>query len=295
MSRDIRSLLDTLGIPHQSITDPNDGYDGTYEPEQGGCFLHWTGGPSDTAASVVAANHYHYCAGRDGVIYVGGWNVKQGHGGEGRQAPLNIARSSLMTLDDLDHWQCNNAGDDTDSWPNRYFTAVAIDNDGVGEKPTDVQWYAFTGCAAAILVGLGKDTRSLIDHASSTNRKIDVATSPAMPLATWHSDIGYCVDLLTNGPDTMSNDCVSMDVHPSGKGYAQLTEKGYVYVNAEPGSGVRYYGGVSDTDVIAAGHRATSIRWTKDGGGYYITTSDGNCFTVGSAVWYGAAAPDMVA
>ena len=241
---------------------------------------------------MVRGRHYHACVSRDGTCMLGGWNVRQGHGGEGRQAPMQIARAGEMNADDIIAWQGSSIGDDTSSWPNQYGSAVCLDNNGVGETPPDVQYRNWTATVAAFLGALGLHPGHVIDHAASTNRKVDLtAVVPILNPTRWMADIATQHALLTEGPTAVSNHCIAMDVHPRG-GYGQLTEKGYVYLN---GPGVHYHGGLQDwVGITQAGVTCTAFRFTHTGSGYYITTSDGNQHTFGDAAFHGAAAPDMV-
>jgi hypothetical protein len=199
--KDPRPGLDALGVQWEQVVDPDDGYDGTFTPEV--LMLHWTASAagSDVSSHVVVINDYHCCVSRSGVAKLGGWKVRQAHGGKGRVAPIETARRGAMTVDELKAWQLSPVGDDTDSMPNRYGLSVAVDNNGVGEPVPDVQWEAFTATAAVMLDCIDRITAGyLIDHSASTNRKIDLATSPALPVDDWYRDIGHQLDRLHDIP-----------------------------------------------------------------------------------------------
>jgi len=189
-----------------------DGYDGTYEPQ---CvYLHWTASApsSDTAAATVAANDYQCCVARSGLVCLGGWEVRQAHGGKGRTAPIQLARDGQMTVDAIRDWQSSGAPDDTDSWPNRYGVAVSIDNSGVGEIPPDAQYENWCKTAAVMLDAIdATGPGHLIDHASSTNRKIDI--TPIVDLldpARWYATIGDYLTQLRGGPPDQEVDPMPM-------------------------------------------------------------------------------------
>ena len=288
-------LLDRLGVPWSQTTDPAYGYSGSFTPRC--AFGHWSASAagSDTSTDVLWARCYHAAVSRSGVVKLGGWQVRQGHGGEGRTTPMRLAVSGSMSLDALRAWQASGQVDDTSSAPNQYGYGVCLDNNGVGEPVSDVQWYAWCAAMATfVILAGGSSVGSVIDHSASTNRKIDLSGSPAIAVDRWWADIATHLDVLQKGPAAVTNFCVGPPaVHPDGS-YAQVTELGFVYVSPAPGSKARYHGGMQDAANVKAGARCTGIAWTPDGDGYYVNTTDGYCTGFGDAPDYGSAQPDMV-
>lgn len=285
------ALLAQLGVPCEQVTSPTSGYDGTFTPVA--VMAHWNASAagSDTAAATVAGHDYHACVDRAGVVHLGGWKVKQAHGGSGRADPQSTARQGGMTADVWRRYHDDQAGDDNDSGANRDFYGVSIDLDGVGEVAGDAQWYGYTSALAVFLHMCGATGPAwLCDHASSTNRKVDLGP-PSVSIDLVFADVATMLALLVEGPTAVTNRCVGPPaVHPAG-GYAQVTSRGYVYVN---GPGATYHGGAQDEPVVRDhGVDCTGIAWTPDGAGYYIGLDDGNVIAR-DAEWYGAAAPDMV-
>jgi hypothetical protein len=103
-----------------------------------------------------------------------------------------------MSLEAINAWQNDPTGDDTSSMANERTLAVVIDNDGVGEAPTPECYTAFVATAAAFLHALGRTGDHLLDHASSTNRKVDlIGTTLELDPSCWFPDIGILVDRLS--------------------------------------------------------------------------------------------------
>ena len=282
---DPAALLAVLGVSSEQVVAPGYGYGGTFTPRA--CLAHWTASAagSDTAASVVAGRCYHACTSRAGVVMLGGWQVRQGHGGEGRTSPQSLARSGRMTVADLDHWHGDPSPDDTSSGANQDFYGVCIDNDGVGERPTDVQWHAFTASLAVFVAMTGGTTPGyLADHAASTNRKIDLVSMTAAMCDA----VGHHLELLLGGPHAMT-ELVDLCLTPEGDGQFILSTAGDVYTYGR----ATYAGGLGNPD----GTRLTSsaprcIRAHPDGG-YYIGVADGGVFTFGGAPFHGSATNDF--
>lgn len=293
MISDPRPYLAQLGVPVHEATSPGYGYSGSYTPE---CvFLHWTASApgSNTAASVVAGKHYHSCVARDGVCALGGWQVRQGHGGEGRTAPMSLARRGEMTLADIRHWQGSGAGDDTSSQPNQYGASVCIDNSGVGEVPPETQYRNWVATAAAFAVSIGRHSAGhVIDHASSTNRKVDItAVVGALDPARWLADIGTYIALLTNGPEDpiVAQTAVAMTPTKTGRGYWILANDGGVFSYGD----ANYAGGIIKAD----GSKLTQsppvdIVADPDGRGYWVLVADGGVFSFDAPFW-GSAVDDI--
>lgn len=288
--KDPRPGLDRLGVKWEQVVDPTDGYDGTFTPE---CvYAHWTASAagSDVSAHVVAINDYHACVARNGVVALGGWQVKQAHGGSGRQAPINQARHGGMTIDEITGWQLDGRGDDTDTMPNQFGLSVAIDNNGIGEGVPAAQWHAFTATAAVLLDCINRPGPGwLIDHAASTNRKIDLATSPALLPARWYPDIATQLALLRGDP-TVAEQIACAAIHPAGNGAAHVRRSdGAVFVT---GRNAMYFGGLNHnptTDKPYTQSPCHTITWSKSGNGYVMFTEDGGAFTFGDATFPGSA------
>lgn len=289
---DPRPALDALGIPWVTVTDPNYGYDGTFIPEA--VMLHHTASAagSNTCADVLYGRHYHAAVGRDGLVYLGGHEVRQGHGGEGRRSPLEVARAGRMSLEAVTAWQNDPTGDDTSSMANERTLAVCIDNDGIGEAPSPEQYTAFVATAAAFLHVLGRGNGHLLDHASSTNRKVDlVGTCLELDPSCWFPDIGILVERLA-GDSTVMHQVRCADTHPDGRGAVHVRDDGAAYVTTTGGAAV-YWGGLGDSPP-GSGTRVTSsaphrVQWAADGRGYVIYTVDGGAFAFGSAPYPGSA------
>lgn len=296
VTADPRPLLDDLGVPWDQVTSPTYGYTGSYTPQC--AFLHWTASSpsSDTAASVVAGRHYHACVARNGRCALGGWAVRQGHGGEGRTQPLDIARRGAMTLTDIRHWQTSVGADNTDSWPNQYGIGICIDNSGVGEVPPDVQYRNFVATAAAFLVANGLGPAAVIDHASSTNRKIDItAVVPVLDPSKWLADIATYHAMLTNPvptpPEPVMNTAVDFAVSRSGKGYVVLARDGGVFAYGD----ITYRGGTNRDPKTGRPYTTSppvAIGADPDGDGYWILVEDGGVFSF-NAPFHGSAVHDM--
>ena len=287
--KDPRPGLALLGVETYQVVAPNDGYDGTYTPEA--VYLHWTASAagSDVSDHVVAINDYHACINRKGICKLGGWQVKQAHGGSGRTQPIDLARTGGMTVDTLVAWQNNPAGDNTDSMPNRYGLAVAIDNNGVGEPVPSAQWHAFTATAAVLLDCIGRTGPDwLIDHAASTNRKIDLATSPALPPARWYADIATQLAILQGGPPAMADILRRIAIPRTGHGMYGVSRDGGLFTLNEKGrNDAVYYGSLFEPGVRKSDAPVADLELTGDGRGYWITTEDGLVYPFGNAGWLG--------
>lgn len=290
-------LLDRLGVRWTQVTSETHGYDGTFTPRA--ALGHWTASAagSNTAASVVSARSYHACAGRDAVVYLGGWRVRQGHAGEGRTAPCRLAVTGTMTLDALQDWQDSYQSDDTSSAGNQYTYGVCMDNNGVGEIPTPEQWHAWCGAMAVftVLAG-GTSAASVIDHSGYTNRKVDLSGSPAIDVGRWFTDVGVYIDLLLGeAPTVATRKAFRARSTPTGRGYYMMSTEGSMYTKGD----AVYHGGLVRPD----GTRYTDspaidfdLSYTEPGcwDGYWIFTEDGGVFSFpDGGRWYGSWADEL--
>ena len=87
--KDPRPALDKLGVAHNQVTSTTYGYSGHILLKLFFCTGQLQVPSSDTASDVVHGKHYQCCVSRSGVACLGGWQVRQGHGGEGRAGPMN--------------------------------------------------------------------------------------------------------------------------------------------------------------------------------------------------------------
>ena len=280
---DPTALLRAHGFAVNQVTDPFYGYSGTFDP--GGVFGHWTAGNGGQNVWVLEERHYHSLATRDGVAQLGGYMVRQGHGGSGRQQPCNIALNGQMTKDTMLAWQANGSGDDTDSLPNSRFMSVCLDDPGTTGTPSPAQQDCFGAMVAAFLVVLGKNLGHYIDHAASTNRKVDLGR---------YTPVGYSI--LERWYGTMTGDsgmpgAVDCAIHPNGRGAAMAYSDGRVItrdaphfgdllVEAPPKTGFR-------PEPIVPFEPVVSINWSPSGNGYLLGAADGGTFAFGDAPAHG--------
>jgi hypothetical protein len=287
---DVAAVLRDIGFNARQVVPPTHGYTGWYEPEV--TFGHWTASAkgSDTAISAVLNRHYAVCVNRVAFIAVGGYKVRQGHGGRGRQAPMAEARGGRMTPARWQHWNDSAAPDDTISEPNRYGLAVCIDctvNENIRWSQYDA-WCAVQGLFLA-RSGLGAEHAHL--HSVSTNRKIDVLYLIVDGVRQGPDDIfnriEFWVEKIRDGemhkpPEEDVTKMYPEIQWPSGDGYYQLKPDGGVYT-----FGDAVFKG-SAHGHIAPGHAATHMAVTPTGQGYWILASDGGIFAFGDARFFGS-------
>lgn len=282
-------LLDLLGVPWVQVTDPGYGYDGSFTPRC--AFGHWcaSAAGSDTSEDVLWGRHYHACVSREGIVKLGGVDVRQGHGGEGRTQAMRLAVTGAMTLDLLRDWQASAQADDTSSGPNQYGYGVALDNNGTGELVPPDQWRAWCAAMAAfaVLAG-GTSVGSVIDHSASTARKVDLSTSPAIDVSRWWADVATCIALLVEGPAAM-NTALRIGSTPTGRGYFILAADGGVFTYGD----AVYRGGLVDYDGPHPPNGPAQDLDVTAVDGYRILTTTGQVFAFGSAGWAGSAETDL--
>lgn len=278
---DPTQLLQAHGFKVVQVVDPYYGYSGTFNP--GGVFGHWTAGNGGQNTWVLAERHYHSLACADGVAYLGGYSVRQGHGGSGRTGPLNIALAGNMDLATIEQWQANGSADDTSSMPNQRFLSVSLDDPGVTGIPSAAQQDVYGAMVAAFLIVLGKHLGHYVDHAASTNRKIDLGR---------YTPGGYSV--LERWYGTMTGDtdmprAVAVAVHPSGKGAAMAYDDGRVITRdaAHYGDLLVNPNGSPRATPIVPDEPVNSLSWSTSGRGYVLGADDGATFAFGDAPAYG--------
>ena len=182
-----------------------------------------------------------------------------------------------MTLDQIKSWQASGAGDDTSNGANDRFVGVCLDNNGTGEQPPAEQWRAFTGLAAASLHAQGKTRGNLIDHAASTNRKIDLGTFTDR----YWSDVEVQLQLLEGGPGNVTT-AVGIASTPAGDGYHILVSDGGVFQYGSAVAKGSTFGKLGSPVVAIAAH-------PQRNDGYLVLEANGGVHAFGSCQFKGSA------
>lgn len=272
---DPRPYLTRLGIPYLQLIAPDAGY-GVCHNEV--VYGHWTAGNGAQANSERAVRDLHYssCVARNGIVILGAWDSRVGHGGWGRTTPILAARQGRMDLDQLDRWAASDDGDDTNTWPNRYARAASIDYHPHQAAPIPkVQWDGFCGTTAALLVSQGGGIGNLMDHSASTARKWDL--DPIR--AAWWNETNELVAAL--GGQAMDVTAVGTIPNPAGAGFWCLLSNGRVVaLGGAPHHGDRKGKGEGPFVHIWPG---------ANGRGYVLGAASGAHYALGRATYPGDA------
>ena len=281
------AYLQSKGYSANQETSPTHGFSGEFTPEV--WFGHWTASAkgSDTSSSAVRNRHYQSCTNRSGHTRMGGYRVRQAHGGYGRAAPMDITRSGRMNASIAQHWINSRAGDDS-SLSNRYGMSSCIDctiDENVSQKAVD----AWLANGAMWLAQSGLHSGYAMLHSISTDRKIDVnylIVEGVRRNVDWmYLRLQQLIDQFKNvapapAPEAPRIKMYAVAQHPTSDGYAIVKPDGGVYNFKSP-----FYGSAAGS--IVDGEQATDMAWTPSGKGYWVLSSGGRIYSFGDARYRG--------